>query len=43
MAGTLFADVRIIDGLGAESFTGHILIEGNRIKSVGRERYARPK
>ena len=40
MAGTLFANVRIIDGLGAEPFTGHVLVEGNRIKSVGRERPA---
>jgi imidazolonepropionase-like amidohydrolase len=40
MAGTLFANVRIIDGSGAEPFTGHVLVEGNRIKSVGRERPA---
>jgi hypothetical protein len=40
MAGTLFANVRIIDGSGGESFTDRILVEGNRIKSVGR---ARPK
>jgi imidazolonepropionase-like amidohydrolase len=40
MAGTLFANVRIIDGSGAEPFTGHVLVDGNRIKSVGRERPA---
>jgi predicted amidohydrolase YtcJ len=40
MAGTLFANVRIIDGSGAEPFTGHVLVEGNRIESVGRERPA---
>ncbi len=40
MARTLFANVRIIDGSGAEPFTGHVLVEGNRIKSVGRERPA---
>ena len=40
MASTLFANVRIIDGSGAEPFTGHVLVEGNRIKSVGRERPA---
>jgi hypothetical protein len=27
MAGTLFANVRIIDGLGAEPFTGHVFVE----------------
>ena len=26
MAGTLFANVRIIDGSGAEPFTGHVLV-----------------
>jgi hypothetical protein len=40
MAGTLFANVRIIDGLGAEPFTGHVFVESNRIKSVGRDRPA---
>ncbi len=40
MAGTLFANVRIIDGSGAEPFTGHVLVDGNRIRSVGRERPA---
>ena len=40
MAGTLFDNVRIIDGSGAEPFTGHVLVDGNRIKSVGRERPA---
>ncbi len=30
MARTLFANVRIIDGSGAEPFTGHVLVEGNR-------------
>jgi hypothetical protein len=40
MAGTLFANVRIIDGLGAEPFTGHVFVESNRIKSVSRDRPA---
>jgi N-acyl-D-aspartate/D-glutamate deacylase len=31
------APVRVIDGSGAEPFAGHVLVERNRIKSVGRE------
>jgi imidazolonepropionase-like amidohydrolase len=38
MTRTLFADVRVIDGSGADPFPAHVLIEGNRIKSVDRSR-----
>ncbi|HEY0524418.1 MAG TPA: amidohydrolase family protein [Stellaceae bacterium] len=38
MARTLFSNVRIIDGSGAEPYDGHVLVEGNRIKSVDRDR-----
>ena len=38
MPRTLFADVKVIDGSGAEPFAAHVLVEGNRIKSVDRNR-----
>ncbi len=38
MARTLFTNVTIIDGSGAEAFAGEVLVEGNRIKSVARGR-----
>src|SRR5437870_246980 len=38
MARTLFTNVSIIDGSGAEPFSGEVLVEGNRIKSVARGR-----
>jgi len=34
MAKTLFTNVKIFDGTGSRSFTGEVLVEGNRIKSV---------
>jgi imidazolonepropionase-like amidohydrolase len=36
MATTLFTNVRILDGSGALAYAGSVLVEGNRIKSVGR-------
>ena len=36
MARTLFTNVTIIDGSGAEPFAGQVLLEGNRIKAVAR-------
>ncbi len=37
MARTLFRDVRVLDGTGAEPFAGEVLVEGNRIKKIGRD------
>jgi imidazolonepropionase-like amidohydrolase len=36
MADTLFTNVRILDGTGAEPFAGSVLVQGNRIRQVGR-------
>jgi imidazolonepropionase-like amidohydrolase len=36
MATTLFTNVRILDGSGALPYAGSVLVEDNRIKSVGR-------
>ena len=36
MAQTLFTNVRILDGTGAQPFSGSVLIDGNRIRQVGR-------
>jgi imidazolonepropionase-like amidohydrolase len=36
MARTLFSNVTVIDGSGAEPFAGQVLLEGNRIKAVAR-------
>jgi imidazolonepropionase-like amidohydrolase len=36
MARTLFANVTVLDGSGAEPFPGQVLVEGNRIKAVAR-------
>jgi imidazolonepropionase-like amidohydrolase len=36
MATTLFTNVRILDGSGALPYAGSVLVEGTRIKSVGR-------
>lgn len=33
---TLFTNVRVLDGSGEMPFTGEVLIEGNRIRQVGR-------
>ena len=42
MQRTLFVDVRVIDGSGADPFSAHVLVEGNRIQSVDRDRKLRP-
>jgi imidazolonepropionase-like amidohydrolase len=36
MADTLFTNVRILDGSGANPFAGSVLVQGNRIRQVGR-------
>jgi len=36
MANVLFTNVRILDGTGAPPVAGSVLVEGNRIKAVGR-------
>ncbi len=36
MANTLFTNVRVIDGTGAQPFAGEVLIQGNRISRIGR-------
>jgi predicted amidohydrolase YtcJ len=36
MANTLFTNVRIFDGTGEHPYLGEVLIQGNRIKHVGR-------
>jgi len=36
MATTLFTNVRILDGSGAQPWLGSVLVEGNRIRQVGR-------
>ena len=36
MADTLFTNVRILDGSGTEPYTGSVLVQGNRIRQVGR-------
>jgi imidazolonepropionase-like amidohydrolase len=36
MANTLFTNVRIFDGTGEHAYLGEVLIQGNRIKHVGR-------
>ena len=36
MGATLFANVSVIDGTGAEPFAGSVLVAGNRIKAVTR-------
>ena len=33
---TLFTNVRILDGSGAEPYSGSVLVQGNRIRQVGR-------
>ncbi len=37
MAATLFTNVQIIDGTGEPPFPGQLLVEGNRIKQIGRD------
>jgi imidazolonepropionase-like amidohydrolase len=36
MANTLFTNVRIIDGSGAQPYSGEVLVQGNRISRIGR-------
>ena len=36
MANVLFTNVRILDGIGPAPYTGDVLVQGNRIRSVGR-------
>ena len=36
MANVLFTNVRILDGSGEYPYTGEVLVQGNRIKHVGR-------
>ncbi|HYF41115.1 MAG TPA: amidohydrolase family protein, partial [Ramlibacter sp.] len=36
MATTLFTNVRVLDGSGAQPWVGSVLVEGNRIRQVGR-------
>jgi imidazolonepropionase-like amidohydrolase len=36
MADTLFSNVRILDGTGAQPYAGSVLVSGNRIRQVGR-------
>lgn len=36
MKNTLFTNVRILDGSGADPFSGSVLVQGNRILQVGR-------
>ena len=33
---TLFTNVRILDGSGAMPYSGSVLVQGNRIRTVGR-------
>ena len=39
---TLFTNVRILDGSGAEPYSGSVLVSGNRIRQVGRSAAAIP-
>ena len=36
MADTLFTNVRILDGTGQNPYAGSVLVQGNRIRQVGR-------
>ncbi len=36
MSDTLFTNVRILDGTGQNPYTGSVLVQGNRIRQVGR-------
>ena len=42
MANVLFTNVRIIDGTGAQPYTGEVLVQGNRILRVARGARALP-
>lgn len=43
MANTIFTNVRILDGSGAEPFAGEVLVQGNRIKSISEEGDSLPR
>ena len=36
MANVLFTNVRVMDGTGEYPFTGEVLVQGNRIRRIGR-------
>ena len=36
MDSTLFTNVRILDGTGTMPYAGSVLVQGNRIRQVGR-------
>ena len=42
MANVLFTNVRIIDGSGAQPFSGEVLVQGNRITRIGRSARTMP-
>jgi imidazolonepropionase-like amidohydrolase len=42
MANVLFTNVRIIDGTGAQPYTGEVLVQGNRIARIGRSARSLP-
>jgi imidazolonepropionase-like amidohydrolase len=42
MANVLFTNVRVIDGTGAQPYTGEVLVQGNRIARVGRSARSLP-
>ena len=37
MPNTLFTNVQILDGTGAEPHAGEVLVQGNRIKQIGKD------
>ena len=43
MANVLFTNVRIIDGTGAQPYTGEVLVQGNRISRIGRGTRSLPR
>ncbi len=43
MSGTLFSDVRIIDGVSATSYPGEVLVEGERVVAVARAPQTLPR
>ena len=42
MGNVLFTNVRILDGSGDHPYAGEVLVQGNRIKHVGRGRGTMP-
>ena len=37
MPQTIFSNVRILDGTGAEPYSGEVLVQGNRIRQIARD------